>query len=217
MRANLAPEIKGLNTVFLPASRASGKLLLVLHGLGDSSNGYEFLPDFLGFKNLNYLLLNAPDPYFGGRSWFEIDGNPGPGILRSRKLLLDAIHDLGEQGWKAGNIGLFGFSQGALMSMDAGFRAPERLGAIVAISGFVFFLEELTLELGPRAKEIPTLATHGTFDPLLPIDHTRKQITEMRKLGLDIRWKEYAKDHTIEPQREAGDIRAFLRETLHVE
>jgi phospholipase/carboxylesterase len=217
MSAVKPPEIKGLNAEFVPASLASGKLLIVLHGLGDSLEGYRFLPEFLRFKNLNYLLLNAPDSYFGGYSWFDIYGDPSPGVIRSRALLMELLQDLARQGWKAGNIGLFGFSQGALMSMDAGFRSPERLAAIVAISGYVYLPKQLALELGPRAKEIPTLATHGTHDSVLPISQTRSQIAELCGLGLNIRWKEYVKEHTIEPQQEASDIRAFLKESMHVE
>lgn len=210
------PTITGLNTRFIPAENASNKILIVLHGLGDSADGFEFLPQFLGFSDLNYLLVNAPDSYFTGYSWFDIEANPEPGILRSRKLLLSLFEQITAQGISPGNIGLLGFSQGALMSLDAGLRFGERLGAIVAISGFVYFLEQLPAELGPRAKEVPVLATHGLFDPMLPIAHTKAQIAEMCKLGLDIRWEEYPKEHTIDSVKEAQDIRDFLKKKLHV-
>lgn len=210
------PEVTALSTRFLPAPQGGKKLLVVLHGLGDSVEGYRFLPEFLGIPDLSYLLVNAPDPYFTGFSWFDLEGDPAPGILRSRRLLMTALDELLEQGWQAGNLGLFGFSQGALMSLDVGLRYRERLGAIVAISGFVYLAEQLTAELGPRAKEIPVLATHGTYDPLLPIAVTKAQITELRKSGLNIRWEEYPKDHTIDPQKEASDIRDFICKSLHV-
>ena len=47
-------------------------MLVVLHGLGDSSEGWEWLPQELQLPWMNYLLVNAPDEYFSGRSWFGI-------------------------------------------------------------------------------------------------------------------------------------------------
>ena len=211
-----SPAITSLYSELVPAAVSSKKLLIVLHGLGDSMEGYRFLPDFLGFRDLNYLLVNAPDAYFTGHSWFDLDGNIGPGVQRSRVMLTQTLDGLLEKGWLPGNIGLFGFSQGALMSLDVGLRYRERLASIIAISGFVYDVEKLPAELGPRAPEVPILVTHGTFDPLLPLSVTKAQITEMRKFGLNIRWEEYPKEHTIDPVKEAGDIRDFLRKTLHV-
>ena len=46
---------------------------------------------------LNYLLVNAPDDYYGGYSWFDLD-NMAPGVQRSRKLLFDLLDDLRAQG-----------------------------------------------------------------------------------------------------------------------
>ena len=36
--------------------------MIVLHGLGDSMEGYRWLPEALQLPWLNYLLVNAPDP-----------------------------------------------------------------------------------------------------------------------------------------------------------
>lgn len=209
-----SPTISSLSHVFIPAKKPGGPLLIVLHGLGDSIAGYRFLPQFLGLENMNYLLVNAPDPYFTGYSWFEFDRNPAPGIRRSRELLFTAIRELTEQGWAANRIGLFGFSQGALMSMDVSLRYPEKLGCVVAISGYMYFLDEYPAALSEHAKKLYYLVTHGTLDPLLPLAATKAQVTELRKYGLNIRWREYVKDHTIEPNEESEEIRSFLKEHL---
>jgi hypothetical protein len=36
----------------------------MLHGLGDSIEGYRWLPDRVGLPWMNYLLVNAPDDYY---------------------------------------------------------------------------------------------------------------------------------------------------------
>ncbi len=56
-----------LQSQFVPARQApSNRLVVMLHGLGDSMEGYQWLPDGLGLPWLNYLFVNAPDPYYGG-------------------------------------------------------------------------------------------------------------------------------------------------------
>ena len=67
---------------------------MVLHGLGDSIEGWRWLPGALDLPGLNYLLVNAPDEYYGGYSWFDYPGDIVPGIHRSRKLLFELLDDL---------------------------------------------------------------------------------------------------------------------------
>ena len=57
-----------LVTELVPAREPdSRRLMVVLHGLGDSMDGYRWMPQELDLPWLNYLLVNAPDDYYGGR------------------------------------------------------------------------------------------------------------------------------------------------------
>ena len=40
---------------------------------------------------LNYLLVNAPDEYYGGYSWYDFIGEITPGVQRSRELLFELL------------------------------------------------------------------------------------------------------------------------------
>lgn len=100
------------------------KVCVVLHGLGDSLGGYTWFPGELRVDDLSFLLVNAPDPYYGGFSWYDFLEDPEPGVLRSRALLLQLLDELVAQGVQSRDIYLFGFSQGCLMSVDVGLRAP---------------------------------------------------------------------------------------------
>ncbi len=79
-----------LDTELIPAaqSRPGGaqRLMVMLHGLGDSMDGWRWFPELMELPWLNYLLVNAPDEYFGGFSWFDLN-DMAPGVQRSRKLL----------------------------------------------------------------------------------------------------------------------------------
>ena len=73
-----------LHAELIPAQeKNSRRLMVMLHGLGDSLEGYRWLPDAMNLPWLNYLLVNAPDDYYGGYSWFDLD-NIVPGVRRSR-------------------------------------------------------------------------------------------------------------------------------------
>ena len=185
--------------------------MLVLHGLGDSPEGYRWLPEAMQLPWLNYLLVTAPDAYYGGFSWYDIYNNPTPGVERSRQLLFALLDDLRQRQFEAGQIICFGFSQGCLMSIEVGARYPARLAGIVGISGYVHQPEKLVQELSPVATQQRFLLTHGTHDPLIQIEQVRPQITLLKNVGLQIDWREFRKEHTIAGETELAVIREFVK------
>src|SRR5260370_3167141 len=77
-----------LETELIPAREPnSRRLLIMLHGLGDSIEGYRWLPSALNLPWLNYLLVNAPDAYYGGYSSDSFSRAIYPGGFRRRQLL----------------------------------------------------------------------------------------------------------------------------------
>lgn len=201
-----------LHTEFVPAQHpGSRKIFVVLHGLGDSMAGWRWLPQTLNLPDQNYLLVNAPDEYYGGYSWFDYPGNIAPGIHRSRKLLFDLLDDLRAKHFPADQITLGGFSQGCLMALETGLRYPHRLAGIVGLSGWVFEMENLIRDLTPVAKSQRLLVTHGKYDPLLPFAEVKAQIQQLQAAGLNIAWHEFPKEHTIYGDEEVQVIREFVR------
>ena len=199
-----------LDGEFIPATERNTRRLLVwLHGLGDSLEGYRWLPETLKLPWLNYLLVNAPDEYYEGFSWFDYPDNMGPGILRSRKLLFKLLDDWRAKGFD--EITLGGFSQGGLMTVDVGLRYPHRLAGLVDISGWVYEIEALLQELSPVAREQRLLITHGPFDPLIPFDPVREQAQTLKKARLNVEWHEFPKAHTIYGEEELKVMREFVR------
>ena len=201
-----------LHGEFIPAAeKDSRRLFVVLHGLGDSLAGWRWLPGALDLPWLNYLLVNAPDEYYGGYSWFDYPGDIAPGIHRSRKLLFELLDDLHAKNFPADQITLGGFSQGSLMSLETGLRYPHRLAGIVGISGWVFEVENLIRDLTPVARLQRLLVTHGRFDPVIPFTNVQAQIRQLQAAGLDVAWHEFPKEHTIHGAEEIAVIREFVR------
>jgi phospholipase/carboxylesterase len=201
-----------LHGEFIPAADPSSRrLFVVLHGLGDSAAGWRWLPGALNLPGLNYLLVNAPDAYYGGYSWFDYPGDIAPGIHRSRKQLVQLLDDLRAKNFPADQITLGGFSQGCLMAIETGLRYPHRLAGIVGISGWVFELENLLRTLPSAAQTQRLLVTHGHFDPLLPFAEVRQQVRQLQQAGLNVAWHEFPKEHSIHGEEEVAVIREFVR------
>jgi phospholipase/carboxylesterase len=200
-----------LDAELVPAAEGGSKrLMVVLHGLGDSREGYRWLPPTLGLPWLNYLLVDAPDLYFGGYSWFDFPDHPAPGIERSCRLLFELLDAWRGRGYPTEATALFGFSQGCLMVSEVGLRYPHRFAGIVGISGWVNDPERLLGRLSPVAREQRLLITHGTLDPMVPFAPAKAIFNLLRQAGIGLEWQEFNKGHTIDEHRELQVIRGFL-------
>jgi phospholipase/carboxylesterase len=201
-----------LHSELIPAIEPGSKrLMIMLHGLGDSIEGYRWFPEAMRLPGLNYLLINAPDEYYGGYSWFDLQGDFVPGVKRSRTLLFELLDAQRAKGFPTEQTTLGGFSQGCLMTMEAGLRYTHRLAGLVGISGWVSELDQVLQQLSPVARAQRFLVTHGTFDPVVPFERTRQQIAQLKAAGLQVDWREFAKPHTIAGEEEMRVIREFVR------
>lgn len=183
--------------------------MVVLHGLGDSHAGYRWLPEALDLPWMNYALVNAPDHYFGGYSWYDFAGDLAPGVERSWRLLCEFMSDLGKRGFPASEMYLFGFSQGCLMTLEVALRCSEVLAGCIGVSGYVHEPERLLKLSSPVARQQRILVTHGTMDTMIPIDPVRRQIRQLQAAGIPITWREYEKAHTI-VEEELPVFREFI-------
>jgi len=176
--------------------------------------GYRWLPNIMKNPKLNYLLVDAPDSYHGGFSWYDIYNDPSPGIERSRQLLFNLMDQQRKAGFNTEKTFLFGFSQGCLMTFETGLRYPYQFAGLVGISGYVHEPENLIKEISPLAKEQKFLITHGTIDPLLPLEKTKIHIDQLSAAGVNIKWEVFEKEHTIQGEAEMRVIRNFIKESM---
>jgi phospholipase/carboxylesterase len=200
-----------LETDFIPAAeKGSRRLLMALHGLGDSAAGMAWIPEALNLPWLNYLLVNAPDEYYSGFSWYDLYGDSAPGVKRSREMLFELLDAKRKEGFPTEQTVVLGFSQGCLMTMEVGARYPHKFAGLVGISGYVLAPERLVKEMSPVAKEQRFLVTHGFQDPVVPFEATRDQIKTLKAAGLNIAWHEFKKAHNIAGEPEVKLIRDFI-------
>lgn len=194
---------------FIKASQKSDKLMIVLHGKGDSLRPFTEFNRELRIPDMNYLLLNAPKKYLGGYSWYGDGPYQKQGVLKIRSKMFQLLDHLQEQGWKPQNIFLFGFSQGCLVSADIALNYPKKLGGVVGISGYFHFFPRWKKSLKENRKT-PWLFTHGHRDDVLPIQDTVYGIEKLRSAGMKVDFIESNKKHTLE-ETEYPLIRKWIK------
>jgi phospholipase/carboxylesterase len=201
-----------LEYLFVPSKVDSKKLMIVLHGRGDSAQGFTWLPQFMDMEDMNYILLNAPYEYFGGNSWYDLPPNQLYGIAHSSSLLYETLEILFEERFNPSETFLLGFSQGSLMTFEFGARYERQLAGYIALSGYIYDDELLLKEMNPKHKNSQNwLSTHGKLDEVLPFETSALQIKELQDGGFDIRFESYEKGHTL-IEEELEMIRAWIGE-----
>jgi phospholipase/carboxylesterase len=191
---------------------------LVLHGLGDSLDGWQPVAHELAIDELGWIFAQAPLPYYGGWSWFDIypDRSVNDAHIReSRGELARLIdHLLKQLALPSERLFVLGFSQGCLMTMDMGLRAQRIYAGLIGISGFLSMLDEYPAAFGSALPKQHILWTHGLYDGVLPLALGRRITQHLQALGVRMDWREYAKEHSLDPVREIPDLRAFLKRRI---
>jgi len=186
-----------LNHLFIPANVASKKLMIILHGRGDSSQGFTWLPPQLGFDDMNYLLLDAPYDYYGGYSWYDLPPNQLEGIEKSSVILTEVLDTLFAEDFDAKQSILFGFSQGSLLTFEFGLRYEKALAGYIGVSGYIYDADKLSLDLNPIVSKSKWLCTHGRQDDVLPYAESKAQVKALQDAGLEVEFHSYDKPHTM--------------------
>ncbi len=108
---------------------------------------------------------------------------------------------------------LGGFSQGAVMSyaVGLGYGRPSPAG-ILAISGFIPTVDELTLDLSNR-EGLPVAIRHGSFDPVIGVEFGRHARDRLTAADLAIDYEEAPAEHEI-PATFIPRLQQWLKERL---
>jgi phospholipase/carboxylesterase len=193
-------------------------LVVVLHGRGADANDLAGLAPYLdGPGGYRFILPNAPRPFEPvpgmrfGFSWFD-GWPPARGSVDvSRQLLLRFLDEVAARYPVNGDrIVLAGFSQGALMSLDCGFRTTTPLRGIVVMSGGLY--EDEMPDLSAR-RDQQVLIVHGTEDEVVPVINARRMRAVLEEHGIQPEYHELPMGHTVSEETMAIVAR-FLHEVI---
>jgi phospholipase/carboxylesterase len=94
---------------------------------------------------------------------------------------------------------LGGFSQGAVMTYALGLgRGRPRAAGLMALSGFIPTVEGFELDL--NAPLPPVAIGHGTDDPVISVEWSRRARQQLEQAGADVLYREYPLPHAVDPR-----------------
>lgn len=168
-------------------------LVILLHGVGSGGADLAPLADHLApfLPNAAFEAPDGPEPFDQGglgRQWFSISGvteaNRAGRIAAARPAFDAVLTALVERHGLSGHperVALAGFSQGAIMALDAIASGRWRPGAVVGFSGRLATHDPLAPS--PRTR---VLLLHGTADPVIPATEARSAHGRLSAVGADI-------------------------------
>ena len=152
------------------SSQTATHRIILIHGWGaDAEDLLIFGKEITEKINLDFevISLRAPGlhPSGQGRQWYGLYPHDWNGAEVEVNKLLGTLKKFDNDQISLRKTILLGFSQGAAMAIDAGFRL--NFGLIVACSGYPH------PTWAPGEKCPPLILSHGVFDDVVPIDASR--------------------------------------------
>jgi phospholipase/carboxylesterase len=187
-----------------PAAGEPEGLLVLFHGRGADEHDLVPLLDVLDPER-RLLGVTPRGPLSlppGGAHWYAVReiGFPDPATFfptyEAVSAWLDGIAE--KSGIGADRTVLGGFSQGAVMTYALGLGSGRpRPAALVALSGFIPTVPGFELDLEPPLP--PVAIGHGSFDPVISGDFSRRAKEQLEAAGAEVLYREYPLPHAVEP------------------
>jgi phospholipase/carboxylesterase len=195
-----------LYTAHVPAGEGPFPTVLALHGWGANAHDLLGLAPYLHGGEALVLCPQGPvameiGPGMQGYGWFPISlgGPPDPAEFAAGKA---ALHRFLEAALEVHPVDprrlvLLGFSQGGVMAYDLALREPERFAGLAALSSW---LPAPLADAIPRLEAhagLPAFVTHGSKDPMIPVDRGHESRDALLRLGVPTVYREYEMGHEI--------------------
>jgi phospholipase/carboxylesterase len=205
----------GLDAIEFVSEDPKALTVICLHGYGaDMRDLAPLAPEIPVEGPVRWLFPDGPEVLdWGGRAWFPIDvaafedaqrkgkprdlsGGEPEGMAESRRELEAFVGELGVP-WD--RIALMGFSQGAMMAVDAAMRAPKAPAGVAILSGT--FVDQKTVHaLAPKKKGLPFFQSHGSVDPILGFQEALKLEKALKDAGWTGALRRFEGGHGIPPE-----------------
>ncbi len=198
--------------------------VILLHGLGDSGDGWAPVAPHLvrdGWPPVRFVFPHAPvQPVTinGGmrmRSWYDIVDledidrrADAAGLAQSAQAVEALIEREAQRGVPASRLVLAGFSQGGAVALTLGLQRAEPLAGLVALSSYLPMAQRV-IEGARRGEPLPVFMAHGLYDPVLPHRAGEMAADHVRGLGHDVEWHSYPMQHEACPE-ELDALAAWL-------
>jgi phospholipase/carboxylesterase len=197
------------------------QLIVLCHGYGGDGkdisalaiNWQRFLP------NAIFLCPNAPEVCAinpQGYQWFDLNSEKEEIILEKSliaeeklNIFLDQVLD--NYQLEPTNLALVGFSQGCMISMQAGLKKKIKINCILGYSGKIINQKHLSQNITSKPK---IFLMHGANDTIVSPTHLLEAKEYLTNIGLQVKIKMFKNcEHSI-PMEGSSLGLAFLKKNL---
>lgn len=154
-------------------------VVIGLHGLGDSADNFIGLWERIENPDFIFVVPQAPYPIGDNAfSWYRGDYGTeewGHSLLLAAHYVLDLVDQVQNE-YPVSDIYLFGFSQGAALSLYTGIIEPELFTAIIPASGWLpedFISAERLL----NSSEMRIELMHSPEDGAVPFEAAQRAVS----------------------------------------
>ncbi|MEO8707169.1 MAG: phospholipase [Kofleriaceae bacterium] len=222
-------DLAGLTTRIIGPSDATTTVVL-LHGFGAPGDDLVALAEVLAVPSVRFVFPAAPlelgGLYGDSRAWWLLDlakleQELRAGTPRDRRAEIpeglpaarDHVGRLLDQLQARYNVTpdrlvLGGFSQGAMVALDAALFRPQPPSALVLMSG-TLVAETDWMPRMPAVKGMPVLMSHGRADGLLPFSVAETLRDRLKEAGAAVDWHPFVGGHEI-PMTVLRAVKDFL-------
>lgn len=169
MQTIRSDSLGGRGITFIPNSGVYKNVLVWMHGLGDTADGWASLMPSFGLKDTKFILPTAntrPISLNGGMKmpgWSDIYGldiqspEDEKGFVDSALRIDEIVQTEVDKGISSHNIIIGGFSQGGALALHVSLRSKHTLGGCIALSTWLPLRDDYPTQLSAAAAELKIL------------------------------------------------------------
>jgi phospholipase/carboxylesterase len=216
-----------LETIEIETGTSPTAAVIWLHGLGADGHDFEPVVPELRLPQrlpIRFVFPHAPirpvtlNQGMRMRAWYDIlrlggGSEDEAGIRASEKQLVQLIEREGERGIAPSRIVLAGFSQGGAIALQTTLRFAEPLAGTLALSTYLPLAAKVSGERSAASAATPIFMAHGSFDPMIALEHAERSRDALIGMGYRVEWREYPMPHSVCAE-EIADISAWLSRVL---
>lgn len=191
--------------IIFPSNMEEGKkypVVYAMHGIGSNEENILGLVEHL--KD-DFILIGIRGPIIQGNgfAYFTIEGfgKPHREVFDQSIEQLEAFFDYAAQAYPIDEKHqyMFGFSQGAILSMTLALSMGNKIKGIIALNGYVpkFVKEEYPIK---PTEDLSIYISHGEFDPIFPVQIGKENEEYFQSRCENVRFTTYPVGHEVSPE-----------------
>lgn len=189
--------------------------VIMLHGLGDTGEGWSFCGKHMQMPGVRWLFPTAPTRPISCNmgmampGWFDIKNLPldtsamddvdqvsqeqvkkhmdDDDVADSVNFVLSLVKKEMDKGIPSEKIVLGGFSQGGLVAARAALESTANLAGCVVLSSWVGHFNAVD----GKGTALPFFIGHGEADPMVPVALGHKSNAFLKNLGYNVTLRTY--------------------------